>query len=80
MDLVMPSRMPQSTAGVWRVVPEMKKRLLTVHSVSSSFQFRKRLSKVPAAIDSRFARMLLRKLVDLMCGEVFDRSGVRCYG
>ena len=69
MVLVMPSRMPQSSAGVWRVPPKMKKRLLIVHSVSSSFQFKNRLSKVPAAIDSRLARILFRKLVDLICGD-----------
>ena len=46
-----------------------KKEITDRASVSSSRQFRNRLSKVPAAIDSRFARMLFRKFVDLMCGD-----------
>ena len=66
---VMPSKIPQSRAGVCTVPFEIKKRLLIVHSVNSSRQFRNRLSKVPAAIDSRFAKMLLRKFVDLICGD-----------
>ena len=69
MFRVIPSRMPHSSAGVHSVFCVKKKRLLTVHSANSSRQFNKMLSNVPAAMASRLARILFRKLVALIWGD-----------
>ncbi len=69
MSRVIPSNRPHASAGVQSRPAREKKRLLTVHSVRCDSQLSRMLSKAPAAIASRLARILFKKLVALIWGE-----------
>src|ERR1051326_6546758 len=61
-----PSSKPHASAGVQSLPARTKKRLLTVHSVRCDSQLSRMLSKTPAAIASRLAIILFKKLVALI--------------
>ena len=69
MSRVIPSNRPHASAGVQSRPAREKKRLLTVHSVRCDSQLSRMLSKAPAAIASRLAMILFKKLVALIWGE-----------
>ena len=66
MPRVIPSNRPHASAGVQSRPARTKKRLLTVHSVRCDSQLRRMLSKAPAAMASRLARILFKKFVALI--------------